>query len=66
MPATYRPKNKLYGDDPGYITQDKPYLIKCFFGTIFFYIFSPLILNIASWVPDFDTGSQLYENFYYR
>lgn len=35
-------------------------------GTIFFWLFSPLILNIAAFVPDIDTGSQLYQNWYYR
>lgn len=63
VPATYRPtRAHLRGD----VQVDWSYLLYCLFGTVFFFTFSPLILNLAAFVPDFDTGSQLYEHWYYR
>ena len=58
VPATYKPTRKhLRGDEE----IDWPYLTWCLMGTAFYFVCSPLILNLSAFVPNFDTGSEMYE-----
>lgn len=63
VPATYRPSRKhLRGDND----VNWSYTIYCFICTCFAFVFSPLLLKIANLVPNVNTGSKMFENWYYR
>ena len=63
VPADYKPKRKQYRGDTKI---DWCYLLWCVAGTAVFFFFSPMFEHLGSYVPDIDTGSMLFEKFYYR
>ena len=64
---SYRPKNKIYGGGGGGdIVYTWSYIAWCIMGTAVYFCLSVLPTESAKFIPDIDTGSQLYESFYYR
>jgi len=68
VPPTYKPSRKsLQGDPDPEIVCSRAYTMFCFFGTVFFFIMSPLFVELSNnYVPDIDTGSEMFESWYYR
>ena len=63
VPATYKPKKIQFQGDSKI---DWKYLLWCIGGTAVFMFFSPMWEHLSSYVPDVDTGSELFEKWYYR
>ena len=64
MPASYKPQRRELSATTW--TPDWPYIKSCVFGTIFFYATASIFVYAAKEIPDYNTGSKLFQNIYYR
>lgn len=42
------------------------YICRCVFGSLIYWVLCCLVTYCSTFFPDIDTGSEMYQNFYYR
>ena len=60
VPASYKPKSATYGDPNIDIHYTKGYIAWWIICTAIYFVFSPLLVMLAAYVPDYNTDSTIF------
>lgn len=66
VPASYKPKSATYGLPNIDVVYTKGYIAWWIIMTVVYFVFSPLLVMLASYVPDYNTDSPIFQQWYYR
>jgi hypothetical protein len=63
VPPSYKPKGLLKEEDPWVTPAPWKW---CLGGTVVYFGAMSVVVHLASYFPDIDTGSELFQNLYFR